>query len=352
MTIQNFITIDEVGLLPGATEPTEINGVLDLDYSKTYQSIQFSELVSQTLPELDLKSDGVPLYYTFANNQHDIIARRGANGDMVFKASVTDEGHFQFTLFQPLDREYPENLLSDQTVKYKVKNDFGDHQEIGFTYQLPTEASHPYQLSFYYSPASTGNSPVDIYWSNQHLYTISESIEGWTGFNFPIISGVLETSELKFVTKGELSLETLLHDITILDSAQSQLPIPFQFLSDGKVGTFIVNVTTDVPIIATNDPFTIVYEQSVYQNIIVETNKGSSSFTKINLDSLFDSMHISPENRKVEVTHRPDSDHYTVHISDATESVQNPITVADIKLSVEGEDHGLDTFFKYVQFDV
>lgn len=351
MPIQNFITIDEIGLLPGATEPTEINGVLDLDYSKTYQSIQFSELVAQTLPELDLKSEGVPLFYTLTNDQHVLIAKRGANGDMVFKASVTDEGTFEFTLFQPLDRASPQNLLSDQTIKYKISHDFGDHQEIGFTYQVPTEANHPYQLSFYYSPTDTENHPIDIYWSNQHLYTLSESIAGWTGFNFPIISGMGETSELKFVTKAETSLEALFQNITILDSAQSQLPIPFHFISDGEVGTFTVNVTTDIPIVAKDEPFNIVYEQSVYQNIIVEANKGSTSLTKINLDSLFDSMHIPPEHRQVEVIHR-DANHYAVHISDSSESIHNPITVADIKLSVEGEDHGLDTFFKYVQFDV
>lgn len=352
MPIQNFITIDEVGLLPGATEPTEINGVLDLDYSKTYTSIQFSELVAQTLPELNLKSNGTPLFYTLENNQHDMIAKQGANGEIVFKASVTDEGTFEFTIFQSLDREPPQNLLANHVLKYKINHDFGDYQENGLIYQIPTESNHPYQLSFYYSPTDSEHSDIEIYWCNQHLFTISESIAGWTGFNFPIISDLHEKSELKFVTKGETSVETLLQNMTILDAAQSQLPLPFQFVCDGEVGSFTVNVTTDIPIVASDDPFTIVYEQNVYQNIIVEANRSSSAFTKINLDSLFDSMHISPENRKVEVTHRPDSDYYTVHISDASERIHSPITVADIKLSVEGEDHGLDTFFKYIQFDV
>lgn len=352
MPIQNFITIDEVGLLPGASEPTAVSGVLDIDYSKSLGTIQFAPLLDQTLSELNLTSNNKPLYYTFENNEHDLIAKAGANGELVFKASITDEGSFNFILNQQLDREPPQTMISDDIVKYKVNHDFGDHSESGFAYQLETKPNHPYQVSFYYSPHDGINPNVDMYWGNEHLYTIS-SVNSGMGFNFPLFGGLGSNTDLKFITQDNISLESFLQNVQLIDCAQNKLSLPFQFYSNNETATFTVNVTTDVPIISAENHFNIVYDNQIaYQNIIVQGSQGQDSFTKINLDSIFESMRIAPEHRQVEVVHRESTNDYIVHISDASDKIQSPITVADVHLSIEGEDSGLDTFFRHIQFDL
>jgi len=352
MPIQNFITVDEVGLLPGATESTAVSGVLDIDYSQSLGPIQFAPLLDQALSELNLTSNSKPLYYTFENNEHDLVAKAGANGELIFKASVSDEGTFNFTLYQQLDREIPQNLISDEVVKYKVNHDFGNHLESGIAYQLETEPNHPYQVSFYYAPHDGINPNIDIYWGNEHLYTLT-SLSARTGFNFPLFGGLGTNTDLKFFTQDNVPLDSFLQNVQLIDSAQNKLSLPFQFNFNNETTSFTVNVTTDIPIISAEEHFNIVYDDQIaYQNIIVQGSQGQESLTKINLDSIFESMKISPEHRQVEVVQRESTNDYSVHIFDASDTIQSPITVADVRLSIEGEDSGLDSFFRHIQFDL
>ena len=116
---------------------------------------------------------------------------------------------------------------------------------------------------------------------------------------------------------------------------------------------FGLNVTSTPSIELSNQqPFDVVFDQAVYQTIIVHgDNATPHPLATINLDTLFNHMSIPSENRTVQVVQREENglgtNVYEVKISDNTGHYA-PITVADVQLGFPGGEGGLNVFQKNV----
>lgn len=344
------ISIDEEGLLPGVAESRSTTGYLELSHSPTAR-VEFSAIENQpALHHLHLTSHGSDLHYQLSEDNQTLTAMHD-NGKPVFVAQVDNEGNYNFTLHDHIDRATPQNLLTDPST-------FHD------TY-ISTQPGMPYQLTFYFQPQNALDNPVKqihAFWDNQLLHVINADQITGKGYTFSIEGNAhSDQTHLHFVgIGGDQSLTPYLQNVSITSTAQHQLPIPFEYLErqgeESIPGHFLVNVTTTPPIHLSNQvPFDVVFEQAVYQTIIVnDQNIHDNPLARINLDSLFNNLAIHGENRFVQVVQLEENglatNVYEIQISDKSQSLE-PITVADIQLSFPGGDGGLAVFQKNIAID-
>tara|TARA_R110002110_G_scaffold166602_2_gene367277 strand:+ start:27720 stop:29189 length:1470 start_codon:yes stop_codon:yes gene_type:complete len=375
--------VDEEGLLPGAHETTEYCGMIDIDSSESNEdkkhSLQFLPLVQQqSLLDLNLTANGIPLYYTLHKNK-ELNASQGANGDLVFKATLEPDGEYRFILFTNIDRTGSSNLIANpnfETGDNHIPKDIAHlaipgwevktiEQKNHIVQDIHTRPFETYQFTIYFSSNQAKDenmSPIDIYWENEHLIHLDQSDVTTHTYTFSVTGGNQSSSQLKFVAENDNVINQLIKNATLESRAQHMLPILLGFVLLGEDGErleshFTINVTTTPPLEINNDiPIDIMFEQSVYQTIIVnDDNKTSTNpLTKINLDTLFDTMTIPEENRQVNVIQREENgvktNVYEVMISDKTET-QDPITVADVQLSFPGGEGGLSVFMRNIIID-
>lgn len=382
----NIGFVDEEGLLPGSVEATRFCGTIDvgdIDNTNNTETLQFLPLVQQqSLINLNLTSNGIPLYYTLSDNNQELSATQGAHGDLVFEAKLEQNGQYDFSLFSAIDRAGLTNLInnpnfeSTQTVYTQTKETSDrptipswdtkvvDHKNY-ISQTINTNPFETYQFTLYFSANQAQDknmTPVDIYWEDELLMHLDQLKLDSHTFSFSVAGGKDSTSQLKFASDNDNVINHLIKNISVESRAQNMLPILLAFMlqdsaGENLIGDFTINVTTTPPLEINNDiPMDIMFEQSVYQTIIVNDDNSANSnpLTKINLDTLFDTLTIPEENRRVEVVQREENgvktNVYEVMISDKTE-VNDPITVADVQLSFPGGEGGLSVFSRNIIID-
>lgn len=376
----NIGFIDEESLLPGAMEPKDFNGLLDIEGKG---KPQFKPLVKQDkLIGLNLTSHGQPLYYTLNDDQTELNASRGANGPIVFTAILLNDGTYSFKLFDNIDREQQPNLInngnfegSQYICQDKQKclltpgwellnhvNDSGRYSE--YQQSINTSGDQMYQVTFYYSAHKASKKevhPIKVFWNRDHLMTLDQSKTDSHGYTFSVLGNDNEPSQLRFICQDDEIIRNYLSNISVMSRAQSTVPIILAFTLMGLDETlfeseFKINVTTTPPLEINNEsPIDVMFEQSVYQTIVItDENKSSDPFAKINLDSVFESLNVAEDDRVVQIVQREEdgipTNVYEVQVSDRNNDF-SPITVADVKLSFPGGDAGLSIFLKNIHID-
>ncbi|MBS0289409.1 MAG: hypothetical protein JSS07_05185 [Proteobacteria bacterium] len=357
---QSTSYVDEEGLLPGAQEARETTGTLT--HSSDIVEIQFDPIKTQlALSQLELTSKGVPLHYELAHNNHLLIASTGATDIAVFTAYLDTKGTYSFTLHNHLDRAAAPNLVNNTVSEDNIpwaKTNTSIFQEID------TQPHEPYSITFRYQPIINPESALketQLFWGGKLLYTFSPSEHAGKGFTFSV-EGMpnQDTTKLQFVSEGiDNQFNHIVQNISVTSAAQHKLPISLCYNvldNEGHVShdQFTVNVTTTPPIELHNtEPFDVIYDEGVYQTIIVQANSlnQDTPLNTINIDNLFKNLAIAAENRLVEVVQRVENGHgtnvYEVQISDKSQSIA-PITIADVQLSFPGGDGGLTVFHRNV----
>lgn len=374
--------VDEEGLLPGeGRERALLSGVIELgENSEKKHSYAFRPLVEQhELLNFALTSQQTALYYQMNDDNTELTATQGANGPIVFSASIDGQtGQYYFSLHTHIDRAPTANIIQNPHFenKQQLYSEAGNEIAIPFwtlenrndgislCQTLDTKTNDSYQLSLYYNAnqAQDANmSPIDIYWDEEHLIQLSANTHDSHAYTFSVTGHADKQSQLRMIAKNEDVIESLIKNASLESRAQSILPIILGFCAldeagEQLVGDLTVNVTTTPPLQVNNDiPLDIMFEQSVYQSIVVhDKNTSSNPLTKINLDALFETLTIPTENRQVKVVQLEENgvktNVYEVMISDKTEN-QEPITVADVKLSFEGGEGGLAVFLQNINID-
>lgn len=360
--------IDELGLLPGTPEPRTINGKLAISSeAQSLTQVKFHPIDEQhSLLESMHKSHGKELHYTLSQDDQVLTATAGPQGSTVFTAQLNDHGGYIFTLHDHLDRVSPPNLLPEN-YELELRQTLDDPvpTQISLNHDIPTQHSAPYQLAFYYKPEAGVSeiNPIHIYWDNQLLHTLYPTEHEEKGYIFSIDgSSSHDMTRLQFVgIPNDGYFNDHFHDISIISMTQQKLPLDLGFSAIDSQGNssqnhLTVNVTT-TPVIELNnhEHFDVVYDQGVYQTIIVnEENFHNNPMTTINLDTLFNHLAIPTENRLVEVVQREENglatNVYEVKISDKNEHLE-PITVADVQLSFPGGNGGLSVFQRNIMIE-
>lgn len=374
--------VDEEGLLPGeGRDRAFLSGVIELSQNNEKKhSYSFRPLVEQhQLLNLALTSQQTDLYYQMNEDNTELTATQGANGPIVFSASIDAQtGQYHFSLHTHIDRAPTANIIQNPHFenKQQVYSEAGNqitipywtlenrNDGVSLCQTLNTKANDSYQFSLYYNSnqAQDANmSPIDIYWDEEHLIQLSAQTHDSHAYTFSVTGHADKQSQLRLIAKNEDVIESLIKNASLESRAQSILPIILGFIAldeagEQLVGDLTVNVTTTPPLQVNNDiPLDIMFEQSVYQSIVVhDKNTTSNPLTKINLDVLFETLTIPAENRQVKVVQLEENgvktNVYEVMISDKTEN-QEPITVADVKLSFEGGEGGLAVFLQNINID-
>ena len=370
----DYLSIDEEALIPGANEASMVTGV----FGVANTSATFAELTAQTaLIDLELTSANIPLYYQLSDDHKILTATQGANGIPVFEVILNDNGEYDFNLMANIDRAAPDNLLDDNMIhfeslfKKKWPNEGWHIEEHGsdtpgdhfysISQQISTEPGHPYQLQFFYHPpiAQADDHPVQLWWNGDMVFEMPINANN-KGYSFSL-DATEEQTELMFVTSAnDNNASAVINQIAAFDMHQQHLPLPFQINQFNELGEsfsheFAVNVTTTPPLLLSSaNPMTVVYDQSVYQSIVVPENNASDSRNTLSLQSLFDNMAIAQEDRVVSVVQQEKNGEatniYEVQISHKNDEL-DPITVADVKLSFPGGDGGLEVFYKNIAID-
>jgi len=382
----NIGFVDEEGLLPGSVESSRFCGTIDIDSisinDANRNTVAFLPLVEQQkLINLNLTSNSIPLYYTLSDDNQELIATQGAHGELVFKARLKHNGQYDFSLFSAIDRARKTNLIDNPNLDsphaiYTESEKYSDTITIPswhktmidnknyISQSVCTRPFETYQLSLYFSANQAQDknmTPIEVYWEDKLLIQLDQSQLSSHSFSFSVAGGKGSTSELKFISDNDNVINSLIKNVSVESRAQNMLPILLAFMIQSSdetlISDFTINVTTTPPLEINNDiPMDIMFEQSVYQTIIVndDNNIDSNPLTKINLDTLFDTLTISEENRLVEVVQREENgvktNVYEVMISDKTE-INDPITVADVQLSFPGGEGGLPVFLRNIIID-
>ncbi|MBS0286980.1 MAG: hypothetical protein JSR17_06775 [Proteobacteria bacterium] len=358
--------VHEESLLPGTNESRETTGFLPISHSQqSIHGLEFSPLEDQpSLMQLGLKSKGVDLHYELTHNNQLLIATAGDTDVAVFTVYLDQNGAYTFTLHNHIDRAPPANLLTltkDATTNQAIpdwtfihdtnKTNFSLFQDIN------TQPHEAYNLTFHFQPNQTQEplQDIQVLWGNKLLYTLSGE-EAAKGYTFSVEGQPEENStKLQFTSQGsEGYLKDAIANISVTSGAQLKLPIDLSYCIFDNEGNalhhqFTVNVTTTPPIqLTSHEPFDVIYDQAVYQTIIVNEENNQAT---INLDNLFKNMAISSENRLVEVVQREENGSatnvYEVKISDKSQAL-DPITVADVQLSFPGGDGGIHVFQRHI----
>jgi len=365
---QNTSFIDEIGLLPGTPEPRAITGALTISSETQHVAqVKFEPIHEQhSLLDPMFKSHGKDLHYTLSHDNQILTATAGPQGPMVFTAELNNHGGYTFTLHDHIDREAPPNLLpTEYELSLRQTLDDPVPTQISLNHDVITQHNAPYQLALYYKPEAgiSEINPIHIYWDNQLLHTLYPTEHEERGYIFSVDgSPEQDMTRLQFVgIPNEDYFKDHFHDISIISMAQHKLPLDIGFSTIDALGNtlhnhFTVNVTTTPAIELTNqDPLNVMYDQGVYQTIIVnEENFHNNPLTTINLDTLFNHLAIPTENRLVEIVQREENglatNVYEVKISDKSEHLE-PITVADVQLSFPGGNGGLSVFQRNIFID-
>lgn len=357
--------VDEAGLLPGAEETRITSGLLTLPSHMA--SIKFAPVAEQrALLDPTFTSHAKELNYTLSHHDQLLTATAGVDGNIVFTAKINDNGSYLFTLYDHIDRASPPNLLTPhyELSLWQVLDD-PIPTKISLTHDIETNHGAPYQLTFYYKPDAgiSEITPIQIYWDDQLIHTLYPMDHQEKGYIFSVDGSFDQNmTKLQFVgIPSESHFKEHFHDISVISMSQDKIPLDIGVLMTNEQGNtthdhFMVNVTTTPAIEITNqEPFDVVYDQGVYQTIIVnEENFQNNPLTTLNLDTLFNHLSIPAENRHVEVVQLEENglatNVYEVKISDKNEHLE-PITVADVHLSFPGGNGGLSVFQKNILID-
>lgn len=377
--------IDEESLLPGAVEHTEFIGKLELpDHKSTQNRLEFKPLIFQKpLLKPNLRSQGVDLYYRLSNHNRELIATQGVNGTLIFKAVINDTGSYSFILFKPIDREPSANLIINENLNpleigdfidldnlsgWELKHKILNNQPISeLSQKIKTNINEIYQVTFYYknNPANEkNNSPIDVYWNNEHLTRLDNTSILVKGYTFSVLSNNEKFSRLRFVCADDVSIKNLLSNISVLSRAQSNIPIVLGFalidtedMEDIMEGNFKINITATPSLELNNHlPIDIVLdEKNIYQTIVIHKQSISGNpFVKISLDSIFEMLSVEKYNRQVQIIQREQNgiptNFYAIKVC-SKNNVFSAITVADLQLSFPGGDAGTTVFFRNVTID-
>ncbi len=365
--VESSAYVNEESLLPGTSESRETTGLLpESQHQGAIQNIEFSPLSEQhSLMDLALKSKGVDLHYELTNQNHLLIATVGDSGIAVFTAYLDPNGAYTFTLHNHIDRATPSNMLESAQASTWQEDINLDTNQVTLSQDLKTQPNEAYHLTFHYQPVhNEANNDIQIFWGDKHLFTLTGEQQAAKGYTFSVEGAADDIStQLKFITQGaDNFLENSFTNLSVTSAAQTKLPIDLSYCSYDNEGQpsehmFTVNVATTPAIQVNNqEPFDIIFDQGVYQTIIIGDELGhhGSHLTTINLDHLFKDMAIPTENRVVEVVQREENglatNVYEVKISDKTQ-LHAPITVADVQLSFPGGDGGLGVFQKHISID-
>lgn len=379
--------IDEESLLPGAVEHTEFIGKLELsDHKSTKNRLEFKPLIFQkSLLKLNLRSQGIDLYYTLSNHNRELIATQGANGDLIFKAIINNTGSYSFILFKPIDRERAPNLIINENFNtnifemdeiidlhnipgWELKHKNSNNQPISELYQkIKTNINEIYQITFYYKNnqiEEKNTPPIDVYWNNEHLTRLDSTSMRAKGYTFSVLSNDEKFSQLRFVCADDASIKNLISNISVLSRAQSNIPIILAFslidiegMENLMEGNFEINITATPSLELNNHlPIDIVLgEKNIYQTIVINDESiNNNPLAKINLDSIFEMLNVEKDNRQVQIIQREQdgipTNFYAIKVS-SKDNDFSPITVADLQLSFPGGDAGTTTFFRTVAID-
>ena len=209
-------TLDEEGLLPGTSESVEMSGIIiPAAQISASTRLEFTPLDTQSvLHNLHLKSGEQELAYSLSENKQTLIAHAGESGPHVFDLQLLNDGSYHFSLHNPIDRPAPPNLVDNGSLALgegDLPNQWFTHSTSeGITpisQSIPTQPGAPYQLVFFSLPASAhegGFSELQVYWDNQHLYSINANDAKGKGFSFSVEGNPLtDHTTLQLVGVGE-----------------------------------------------------------------------------------------------------------------------------------------------------
>lgn len=320
-----------------------------------------------SLKSLHLTSQNQPLVYELHNQGSQLHAKQAQTHKTVFTAALEAKGLYDFELHHPIDKPKPVNLLSSNFKRTKSSL----YQDIS------TKAGKIYNLSFYFKPFSTvlalPTSPtlsVELWWAGILIAVIPLLQETLKGYHFSL-EGSQDHARIEFKLSENLQdtqalainaqdIANHLDNASIASEEQPQIRFELGFSNlAGSTDQFpiIINLENEL-LVSPNTPYTITMDDlSPYKKIVLTEHHILSDLenmplTVLNIEKIFDQMQIPESHRQVDVEQLAQSNIYEIKISDSSDKHLAPITVADVELSFDGGDAGVEMLFRYLSIDV
>ena len=359
--LPNLGLIQEEDLIMGGLAKTR--GVLPNLGSGTFKFLPINQQYS--LKSSRIMANHQALVYELSEHGQKLMAKQ-AHGDLtVFSAKLDPKGLYDFELHHPIDRPSQSNLMS-ANFKCTPSSLYQDIQ---------TQRGKIYELSFYFKPIKTYliaqnlplNQPisVELWWAGLLIGVIQLLAETLKGYHFTL-EGQDESTrlELKLPEQALLLSEITTQNIaehldlaTIVPEEKKQVTFELGIENEtGKQAYFPITLDLDNEILVSQAAsYTITIEDlSPYKKIVLSNHIIFDAFpaTNLNLEKIFDHMQIPESQRHVEVAQIGHSAIYEIKISDKSDLLAMPVTIADVELKFDGGNTGLDTLFKYLSIDI
>ncbi len=342
------------GLLPG------INAMRH--HEKSLQTLKFLPIEQQySLKSMHLTVQQEPLSYELSDHGVTLIGKKAKTKETVLTAKIDPKGLYNFELHQPIDRPLQTNLMTSN-FKRTVSSLYQD---------IATKSGKLYEFSFYFKPikdilpaqtlALSKPLSVEIWWAGLLIGVIYLMSETLKGYHFTL-EGQEDNTRLELKLTDN-SLLTTQHLASHLDMAtlvpEEQAQIRFELGFENQLGMqqqFPITLNLEHEVLVNQAaPYTITLDDlSPYKKIVLSENAvfGDNPATILNLEKIFEHMQIPDAHRHVDIQQLEHSNIYEIKISDNTDKLAEPITVADIQLKFDGGNAGLEALARYLSIDI
>jgi hypothetical protein len=339
------------GLLPtaGMTRDAALSGFKFMPIDQQY-----------SLKSCHLTAQNQPLLYEISDHNTLLTAKQAQSKKIIFSAKLEPKGLYDFELHHPIDRPAQANLMSGNFKRTQTS-----------LYQdIPTKSGKIYEFSFYFKPIKdiltaqalplNQTLSVELWWAGLLIGIIQLMGETLKGYHFTL-EGQEDQSrlELKLSDNHVLTTQHLAEHLdmaTLVPEEQTQVRFELGFENQlGSQHQFPITLNLDHEVLVSRAaPYTITMDDlSPYKKIVLSDNIvfDDAPSTTLSLEKIFDHMQIPEPNRYVDIKQLESTNIYEVKISDKTDQLAEPITVADIELKFQGGDTGIETLYKYLTVD-
>lgn len=357
--------IQEEDLMTGNLAKTRglLPGIVNMRNSpKSEQRLKFLPIEQQySLKAMHLTVQQEPLSYELSNHGTTLIGRQAKSKQTVLTAQIDPKGLYDFELHQPIDRPVQANLMSNN-FKRTVSSLYQD---------VATKSGKIYEFSFYFKPikdilpaqtlALSKPLSVEVWWAGLLIGVIYLMSETLKGYHFTLEGQEDNTRlELKLTDNSLLTTQHLASHLdmaTLVPEEQTQIRFELGFEHQpGIQQQFPITLNLEHEVLVNQAaPYTITLDDlSPYKKIVLSENAvfGDNPATTLNLEKIFEHMQIPDSHRHVDIQQLEHSNIYEIKISDNTDKLAEPITVADIELKFDGGNAGLEALARYLSIDI
>lgn len=308
-----------------------------------------------SLKALHLTAQNQPLQYELSDDRKELYGKQTQTNQTIFSAKLADKGLYDFELHHSIDRPTHANMLAHNFKR--------THSSL---YQdIETKEGKIYELSFYFKPIQALQinqfATVELWWAGIMIGVIQLLSETLKGYHFSL-EGQQDLSRLEFKLPSDTVLDTQqlanhLDMATIAPEEQAQIKLELGFEdTQGQALQFPITLNLEHEVVVSQAaPYLITMDDlSPYKKIVLAEQfvLHDSPIATLNIEKIFDQLQIPESHRHVDIEQLANSNIYEIKISDSSDKLGMPITVADVELKFDGGNAGLETLFKYLTIDV